>query len=75
VEFRREGPAVDQEQAPHSRHGTDDQTGGLAPVRPGGTPLVAHPGAAAAALVPPAVEDEPNAANLPEGALDLGEQE
>jgi hypothetical protein len=47
----------------------------MAPIPPGGTPIVADPGGSATPLAAPAIEDDPNGRDHLEGPLDLGEKE
>ena len=70
-----DGPSARTPEARHSRQGADDRTGDLAPIPPGGTPIVADPGGSATPLAPPAIENDPNGRDHLEGPLDLGEKE
>lgn len=70
-----DGPSDRIPEARHSRQGADDRTGQLAPIPPGGTPIVADPGGSATPLAPPAIDDDPNGRDHLEGLLDFGQKE
>lgn len=72
---RFDKPTGRESKARDSRDGTDHETGQLPPLPRGPAPIVPYQVAPAAAVAPPTIEDDLDAADGLEGALDLGEEE